>query len=124
MFVPSRYSAPDRSAIVVRTEESAVDALPSQVERPLRLTDALTLRGSVGYKAANGLYGGTHYRKERGNGCYHLRIHGKRAWLHWDRWDPGRLPLAHFAETPELVWGAVAVGLVAAGGVAASRSSR
>ncbi len=96
-----------------RAAELAVDRLPAQTEMqiPMHVADALLDGG--GYEAVSlGLKEGKHYRKQRASGCYHLRIEGGRAFLHWDQWDPRRHPLRHTAETPELR-AVVALGLTA-----------
>lgn len=79
--------------------EQRVDQLDAQVELELDLVEAAELLEQGGYRPARGMYRGTHWRRERGVGCYHLRIHRERAWLHWDAWDPRRFVLPHLVET-------------------------
>jgi len=86
----------------------------NQVEVEIGMSTARQLLKSGGYRQAMGLLRGKHFRKELGSGCYHLRMVGQRAWLHWDRWDPRRFPVQHFFETPAL-WGTT----LAAGSLAA-----
>lgn len=93
--------------------EQRVDALAAQVDLVLTRGEAENLLASGEYAQSFGLRGGHHFRKNRGDGCYHLRVDGQRALLHWDAWDPRRFPVQHFFETPEL-WGTTAVvGVVA-----------
>lgn len=102
--------------------ERRVDALDAQVELEVSVDELDELLGSLEYEPARGLYRGAHFRKTRGVGCYHLRVHGPRAWLHWDRWDPRRFPACHLLEVPELTVGVpMAAGAAAAGGLALVR---
>lgn len=106
----------------MRNPEWEVDRLDNQQDIELTTYEANTLLRGGGYVEAFGLYLGRHYRRQRGEGCYHLRIDGNRAWLHWDRWDPRRFSLEHFFETP-MLWGpAAALGLLAIMGVAKASS--
>lgn len=82
--------------------ERLIDGLQNQVEREISIDSARKLLASGCYRKATGLGAGAHYRRNRGKGCYHLRVSGGRAWLHWDRWDPRRYPVRHFFETPAL----------------------
>ncbi len=91
--------------------ERQVDALPSQTNVRLSYEAAASLVQSGSYERATGLMAGVHYRKARGNGCYHLRIHEGSAYLHWEKWDPRRFPVRHFLESPALAL--PALGLVA-----------
>lgn len=92
--------------------EHRVDTLKRQVELPISLNEAHELLRTGGYHKDIGWYRGEHYRKVRGRGCYHLRIHDGRAWLHWDGRDPRRDLIGHIAETPQLK---AAVGLTILG---------
>ncbi len=104
--------------------EARVDVLARQVEAELPLWEAHALLQAGGYQAASGLGSGRHYRKARHQGCYHLRIDGQRAYLHWDEWDPRRFPVEHFFETPTL-WGSVLLALgLGAVVVAASKGGK
>lgn len=76
-----------------------------QVEVELEPLEVALLLASGRYEPARGLYRGTHWRAERGKGCWHLRVVGGRGWLHLDRWDPRRFPVRHALETPELAVG-------------------
>ena len=95
--------------------EQEADRRANPDEVRISVADAYVLLDDAGYQQARGLLPGWHFRKERGEGCYHLRVHGHHAWLHWDRWDPRRHTIQHFFETPAL-WGTTAVAgtLVAA----------
>ncbi|MBM7112467.1 hypothetical protein [Archangium primigenium] len=92
--------------------EQRVSMLARQEELEISLTEAHWLLEDDRYQVHFGIGSGRHYRKPRSNGCYHLRIDGTRAFIHWDEWDPRRHPIEHFFETPVL-WGsalAIAVG--------------
>jgi len=104
--------------------ERQVDALPNQMNRALTGAEAVLLIQAGGYQRAFGLLGGDHFRKRRGNGCYHLRVVGPRAFLHWDRWDPRRFPVEHFFETPALWRTAAAIGIAVFLGASASSKRR
>ncbi|ATB33223.1 hypothetical protein [Melittangium boletus] len=93
--------------------EQRVDALARQVELEVSLHEARWLLAGGQYEAHVGLGAGRHYRKPRRDGCYHLRVNGQRAFLHWDEWDPRRHPIEHFFETPAL-WGSALVLAVGA----------
>lgn len=101
--------------LVRHPAEQRVDGLGNQVELSIGANAGLELQADGGYERSWGLLPGSHYRKVRGRGCYHLRVSEHRAWLHWDRWDPRRYPLEHFAETPAL-WAptAMLVGTITA----------
>lgn len=101
--------------------EAEVDALAAgpQVEVELDADEVAELLSSGLYEPARGMYRGEHYRAEHGNGCFHLRCRGDRAWLHLDRWDPRRHPVRHAVETPELALGGS--GALVAGATAALR---
>ncbi|MGQ0503705.1 MAG: hypothetical protein ACT4TC_00120 [Myxococcaceae bacterium] len=101
--------------------EDRLENVKAQVDIELSKAEILELLNSGHYQVSGGLRGGRHYRKERGNGCFHLRVLGEQAYLHWDQWDPRRYPLQHFFETPEL-W-ASALGLVALALVPSARSA-
>lgn len=90
--------------------EVHVDKLARQVELEIPLWEAQELLQRGSYLEASGLGSGRHYRKQRQHGCYHLRIDGQRAYLHWDEWDPRRFPVEHFFETPAL-WGSALLTL-------------
>ena len=93
--------------------EQVVDQRTNQDEVSISMADAYDLMDDPDYEEARGILPGWHFRKERGEGCYHLRVRGDSAWLHWDRWDPRRYPIQHFFETPAL-WGTTAaVGILA-----------
>jgi hypothetical protein len=96
--------------------ERQVGRLPRQVDIDVLPDTALNLIQSGEYELSTGLLPGVHYRKERGNGCYHLRLADSRAFMHWDAWDPRRFPIAHFFETPKL-W-VPTIGVVAAAAIA------
>ena len=99
---------------LVRTAEAEVDRLASQVDVELTRSAARALVRDRAYEESYGLLLGRHYRKRRGEGCYHLRVRGDRAWLHWDGQDPRRFPVGHFFETPVLwVPSAVAIAVAA-----------
>ena len=105
--------------------ERAVDATRQQTEVRLSLADAEALRRTGGYQKSFGLkFWGRHYRKRRGDGCYHLMLFDHHATLHWDRSDPRRHPLDHFAETPVLWVPTVAVAGIAMIGAAVAALSR
>jgi len=93
--------------LTIQPAERTVDRQASQVDVPIDLDVAGELLDDDVYEDAVGLFPGQHFRKDRGDGCYHLRIHRNRAWLHRDRWDPRRYPVEHFFETPAL-WGTMA----------------
>lgn len=95
-------------------EEQYADAQPSQTEVRISLEVAASMVGYGGYQPAVGLLAGEHYRKARGEGCYHLRVTGEAAFLHWDQWDPRRSPVRHFFESPALVLPALAVVVLVA----------
>lgn len=86
--------------------ELAVDELVAQVEVAIPLEVARELVELGGYAPARGMFRGRHWRRERGTGCYHLRVHDGSAWLHWDAFDPRRYPIRHALETPEIAVGA------------------
>ena len=92
--------------------ERLIDGLKNQVEREISIDSARELLASGYYHKSTGLSAGAHYRRNRGSGCYHLRVRGGRAWLHWDRWDPRRHAIEHFFETPAL-WATTGVAAVA-----------
>ncbi|GEM_PF-6216401 len=87
--------------------ERRADRCANQVEIEVGHRETRELLALDGYDKASGLLVGKHFRKERGDGCYHLRVTNSGATLHWDRWDPRRFPLRHFFETPAL-WGTTA----------------
>ena len=93
-------------------EERQADAQPSQTEVRISLGAAAGMVAYGGYEAAVGLLPGGHYRKARGEGCYHLRVTSEAAFLHWDQWDPRRSPVRHFFESPALVLPVVAAAVV------------
>lgn len=103
----------------------AIAAIASAEDRVGRLQPQVDLRVSSGeiealllsgeYLESVGLYAGRHFRKERGKGCYHLRVTNGQGFLHWDRWDPRRFPLQHLLETPELLVSTGILALVAFG---------
>ncbi len=93
-------------------EEQYADAQPSQTEVRISREAAASMVEYGGYEAAVGLLPGDHYRKARGEGCYHLRVTDEAAFLHWDHWDPRRSPVLHFFESPALVLPAVAAAVV------------
>lgn len=93
-------------------EEQYADAQPSQTEVRISLMAAASMVEYGGYEAAAGLLPGNHYRKARGEGCYHLRVTDQGAFLHWDQWDPRRSPVRHFLESPALVLPVVAAAVV------------
>jgi hypothetical protein len=90
--------------------EARADQTPCQAELPLTLAEARALLDTGAYAPHRGIGPGAHYRKERGAGCYHLRVCDDVAYLHWDGWDPRRYPLRHVLETPVL-WRPIAAGL-------------
>lgn len=99
---------------LVRAAEAEVDRLASQVDVELTRHAAYALVRDPAYEESYGLLPGRHYRKRRGEGCYHLRVRGNLAWLHWDGQDPRRFPVGHFFETPMLwVPSALAVAVAA-----------
>lgn len=101
--------------------EARAAAAGDQVEVPVALEELAELLGSGRYERDRGLYRGKHWRADRGQGCWHLRLHRGQAWLHVDRWDPRRYPGRHTLETPELavaVPSALSVALVSAVGLA------
>lgn len=92
------------------------------MEVEISMNTARALIRDPAYEESFGLLPGKHYRKERGLGCYHLRVRRDRAWLHRDGRDPRRDPLGHFIETPGL-WVPSALAVTAAAlAVAHSRS--
>jgi len=98
-------------------EEQYADAQASQTEVRISLEAVASMVEYGGYEPAVGLLPGNHYRKPRGEGCYHLRVTDEAAFLHWDQWDPRRSPVRHFFESPALVipvLGVVAVVMMAA----------
>lgn len=106
--------------------ECRVARLRNQVDIEIAMTEAQHLVCYGGYEPATGLYPGEHWRRGEGEACFHLRVHGSRAWLHWDRWDPRRYPVQHFFETPAL-WlpsAAVAAGALLVAGLSAGGGRR
>ena len=91
---------------ITRPEDRA-DLQMRQVDVALTNAEAMALVNSGEYQPSFGLQQGRHFRKVRGNGCYHLRVDGHLATFHWDEWDPRRFPIEHFFETPAL-WGTTA----------------
>lgn len=84
--------------------EHLVAGLPSQKEVEIAPYEASEMMSSGLYTNDIGLFEGQHFRRADGNGCFHMRIHNGRFFLHRDSWDPRRFPVAHFFETPGL-WG-------------------
>lgn len=76
-----------------------------QHEIALSMSETAELLGTGAYQPDRGLYRGRHWRRGHGSGCWHLRMHRGRCWVHWDRWDPRRHPYRHTWETPELAYG-------------------
>ncbi len=103
--------------------EQHVDTLPLQTEHELTGDDVRDLFDSGRYERARGMFRGTHFRARcPDGGCYHLRVLGRRAWLHRDRWDPRDRPWMHAAETPEIVAGAPVLSLLTGALIAGLRS--
>jgi hypothetical protein len=101
------------STHLVVSVERQIDQVPPRCSRRLAPEAARVLLDSGEYDESVGLAPGRHFRKARGVGCYHLRIHEGRADLHWDEWDPRRYPVQHFFEVPELWIPAAAVAVLA-----------
>lgn len=105
--------------------EVRVDSLEAGREVQLVALEVAELLALGEYERSRGLYPGRHFRRARGQGCYHLRVRpdGSAAWLHIDRWDPRRYPVRHFLEVRELALGlpvaTTVVGVV--GGLLARR---
>lgn len=93
----------------MHTVEDYVARAPPQQEHPLGSQTARALLRSGRYQPSIGLFPGRHFRKRKGDGCFHLRLHDGQAWLHWDAWDPRRFPIAHVLETPALRGGSLAL---------------
>lgn len=103
--------------------ERIVDRLDPGVEVAVDLDYAQAMVEGGRYELSFGMFTGAHYRKQCGDGCYHLRIVGDEAWLHRDAWDPRRFPVQHTPEIPALGKGAkYMIGglLLAAAGIAVS----
>jgi hypothetical protein len=82
--------------------ERDVGRMPRRKCRPLTERQLRALLTGDGYRSARGLLSGVHFRKKRGRGCYHVRIHATGAEIHRDAWDPRRYPMLHLFETPQL----------------------
>jgi len=94
--------------------EFRVDQLAPQVDVQIEQLQARALLAGGLYELSFGLADGRHFRRERGEGCYHLRIASDgRCFLHRDEQDPRRHPVGHFFETPALCGAAAVIGFVA-----------
>lgn len=51
------------------------------------VAEARRLVVGPGWRPSIGLGPGSHWRKTDGEGCWHIRIDGDRAFVHRDRWD-------------------------------------
>ena len=84
------------------TAEHVVARMPPGQETEVSPREAGLLIRQGGYLRAIGLLSGVHYRREFGDGCFHLRYHRERWFLHRDEDDPRRFPLEHFVSVPAL----------------------
>jgi hypothetical protein len=84
--------------------QSRLDRMPPNKSITLNPSDTQVLLADTYYRKSSGLGPGTHYRKRRGEGCFHLRVQEDgSSFLHWDRWDPDLHPVKHFFEASEFV---------------------
>jgi len=111
----------------IQAIEEVVARMPARTERALDSYQTQELLRWGGYHRSYGLGVGEHFRKQKGQGCFHLRVVNGRGALHWDERDPERDPVGHFFEAPQL-WGtafaAVLVIGLSAVAVSAASSSR
>lgn len=94
---------------------NVVQSSSSGKDRDIPLADAAELLRTGLFAKHDGLFPGKHYRMEDGEGCIHLRVHGDKAFIHRDQYDPRRFPLEHMWESPLLRWVSVVLLAVALG---------